>query len=660
MADEYTSKDIQDLIPPENEQRDSLTWLKDYWRTRNDYIRVTKQSHEGLNEIPFPAATQYIAKVIHLGFFTAMQNEKVARYLEAPTFQVVINDPTDDAVVKKSTQIEKFLNTVSYEMERKGEGDVWNRVIMDAHLYDMGVYKMQLAAQTGWRELAEDESRTGKDRKYPKGSDARENYKMERGVPLYRTYTPLDFFLPQWDGSELEFSWELEPRLLSSCIENQLFDREVMREYEDRANSQSLTMPLIHYCNENYYCTYALEPSLFDPQNPPSWESINFSDMRYLYGYRHGLGRSIYNTISGRHGGWKTSTNSIEGVNKIVLGLNQAADTIASQMLTNIRAKYWPTMNWAVDPELRGVQPGGKTPEPPQIPEGGTIVTFKGETLLPVFQPQNDTTVPWMMDLIKDQMGKLGGSNVLYGQGQPGVDTGYHNAQQISQAEHLDEKQEQHIVAGAIQDGTMIMLYCRELGETFYSHYLEPKKKSASRRNGEYIKLDPDDLYPLPRLDARVRKPSPIDFISAVRAARELSDDRQGKGALMADLNIRGEVLSRESPDEEELLVRIQEQKNKLWNNGVIDEKIAMAMNLKLVSNGVPQVGPGDATKVDPALLQAAQAQQQNPSAQAAGAVSPELANNLNIHSGGMVSQDSQPEARIGEAAAQPVGGAIR
>ena len=63
-----------------------------------------------------------------------------------------------------------------------------------------------------------------------------------------------------------------------------------------------------------------------------------------LHAYEHNLGQSIYNTIAGRFGGWKSSTNRIEGVAKGLLELNQAADEVFSQVITNVRAKYWPTL----------------------------------------------------------------------------------------------------------------------------------------------------------------------------------------------------------------------------------------------------------------------------------------------------------------------------
>ena len=647
-----TPKEVHKNLPMDDSQmQESFSWLRDYWQIRNDYIIKTREANEGLNDISFPKSTQYKAKVIHLGLLTSMHNEKVSRYLQSPTYQVIIEDPTEDKQVTKSSDLEKALNAASYEIERKSDGDVWARAISDCHLFDQGVYRIDATHGSSWREMVEAE-RAGK----AYSGKARESYKKEKGIPFRRIYVPLENFLPQYDSDHLEYSFELEGRLLSSCLSNKLFDKEILRGFEQTSNASNMVVPLLHYCDDQYFATFATTPELFMAGSPPTVENINFSSMQFLYGYQHGLGRSIYNCMAGRFGGWKTSTNRIEGVSKIILGLNQAADEVASQVLTNIRAKYWPSLNFKVDPELRGVQPGGKAPDAPNIEEGGVLVTFKGEELVPIFQPQDDPTVPWMMDLIKDQLGKLGGSSVLYGQRQPGVDTGYHNAQQVSQAEHLDEKTEQHIVQGAIQDGTIMMLYARVLGEKLYPYYMEGE---GSKKSGKYLCIDPKDLIPLPRLDARVRKPRPIDFTASLRAAREASDDRQGKGPLLSDLTILSELLGRESPDEESMLVKIQNQKNKLWNSGVIDEKIQVSLNLKLATNGVPTVGPETMSKVDPALSQAAGEQMQNPNAQAAGGIDPELANNLNMRSGGMMATDSQPEARVGEQVTVAGGGSL-
>ena len=368
------------------------------------------------------------------------------------------------------------------------------------------------------------------------------------------------------------------------------------------------------------------------------------------------MGRSIYNCVPGRFGGWKTQNNRVESVNKGIIEISQAADELASQVLTNIKNKYWPNLKFLVNPEARGYVPGQPPPAPPKVNPGEHITMFTGEELEPIFKPEADPTVPWMMDQLKEGLSKLGGSSVLFGERQPGVDSGYQNAQAITQAEHIDAIVEQKLKQGAVQRFTIIMLYIRKLNESVTVHYSEDDTTTTVKRKiGKYLSIDPKDLYPLPRIDARVRKPRPIDFIAAIRTFREASDDRQGKGPALADQVLLSEVLARESPDIDKKLIRIQQMENELIKSGVLTTKIGNVIGLKLAKAGVPEPTPQGVAGVDPALAQAIQQTAQGQAA-GAGGIHPDLLrqiqekmNNLNMKSGGMLSGDAQPEARVGE-----------
>ena len=644
----------------QEELKKSLSWLIQYWSGRNKYIDNIREALEGLNAITLPANTQYKAVAVHLYSLTAILNEKVSRYLSQPSYQVVIDNPTDVEAVTRSSRIEKALNVVSYEAERIGDGDVWNRVIVDAILLDEGVEKIEFAPNTFWRELISDEEENGVPTKYKLGSDARENYKKSKGMPIRKLYVPLENFLPSYDGPRLDFSFELEGRSLYSCLHNPLYadKKDVFQEASDGAGGRDIIVPIWHYCDDQFYAyfTTSSDGSAGLKQSLKVNE-ISVSDLIPLYIYRHGLGRSIYNPVAGRFGGWKTQANRIEGVNKGILSLNQYRDELMSQAATNFRGTHWTSFKFTVNPELRGFQQGGTLPAPPKMEEGGNITLFTGEDFEPIFKPQEDTTFSVLMDITGQQLSNLGGSTVLYGQRQPGVDTGYHNAQQVSQAEHLDEKVEQHAVQGAINEGTIIMLYAKRAGEKLWCHY--SKEVKGGKKHGEYVYLDAVDLEPLPRLDARVRKPRPVDFIASVRAGRDASDERQGKGPLLSTQTIRQEILARESPDEEDALVRIEAAKNKIIASGILDQKIMERLNLLMVSQ-TPQPTAGQTASANPAALGAVQ---QVAAGQAAGAggVNPDtlsdVADNLNIPDGGMTPTDSQPEARLGEMVAGAMGG---
>lgn len=662
MADKDEPNESQEelfkQIPDVNELKQSLSWLITYWADRNTYIEKIRESLEGLNKIAMPVSTQYSAKAVHLYSLTAIVNEKISRYLSQPSFQVIISDPTDPDCVTRSSRIEKALNVAAYEMERLGDGDVWNRVLVDAILLDEGVEKIQFAPATFWRELVVSD-KSGGDR-YPMQSPEREEYKKEQGIPLRKLYVPLENFLPSYDGPKLDFSFELEGRSLYSCLKNPLFPKDAFESFsDDSVGGRNIVVPLWHYCDDEFYATFTTTSSGYREYNSSlKVEMVSNTDLVPLYIYRHGIGRSIYNCVAGRFGGWKTSTNRIEGVNKGILALSQLRDEIASQVATNIEAKFWPNLKFTVNPELRGYQQGGTTPKPPQLQKGEPITLFMGEDLEPIFTPREDPTVPFMMDLIASQLSNLGGSNVLYGQRQPGVDTGYQNAQQVSQAEHLDEKVEQHAVQGAINEGTIVMLYARNAQEKIWCHYVEPDEK-GKQITGDYVYFDPDDLRPLPRLDARVRKPRPVDFIAAVRAARDASDERQGKGPLLSTQTIRQEILARESPDEEDSLVRIEAAKNKIIASGILDSMIMEQLNLKLAAQG-PQPTQQQMSQASPYAMGAVQQVAGNEAVQGGGIHPDTLAaasQRLNMPDGGMAPTDSQPEARLGEMVAGAMGG---
>ena len=665
MALNAEQREIYESIPEPSVLTRRLQWAVDYWRPRNQYITQMRDALEGLNAIQIPISAQYKAKAIHLYLIAAMLNEKTARFQNMPTAQVIIDDPTDYELVEISTELEQGLNILAYEIERKGDGDVWSRATLDAILIDEGVEKIQMAPAAFWKELSLHDSRALADKayKHPFQDEMREGYKKEYGAPFRTLYVPLEYFLPIYDGSNLDESFEVEGRSLKACLDNPLFDKDVLAGFpEDSYGGLSTVIPIFHYCNDNYYCYFTTTSSNVTYNTGSNVtklkpESMSVaSELVYLYGYEHGLGRSIYNCIGGRYGGWKTQHNHIESVGKGILEISQAADELGSQVLTGINNRKWPNLKWKVSPEHRPMNPLGKPPEAPEVQPGENIPMWADEDLEPIFRPEEDPEVMWTMSLLERQLSKLGGSSVLTGERQPGVDTGYQHAQQISQAEHIDEKIEEHLRQGAIQRFTIIMLYIRKLGEKVWTHYSEVDANDPKgRKIGKYIPIDPKNLYPLPRIDARVRKPKPIDFMAALRAAREASDERQGKGPLLPDLVLLQELLGRDAPNIDKRLIHIQAQQNKLMESGVLAQKIGQAIGLKLAKKGVPQPTPEAVAGVDPALTQAIQQVAQGQAA-GAGGVNPDLLrqvqekmNNLNMRGGGMLSGDSQPEARVGE-----------
>ena len=660
-----TELNVEKELPPDEELIDMVNFALDYWRPRNEYVESMRKALEGMNEIILPKNTQYKPKAIHTYFLASILNEKTARFLDIPVLQVVNEDLLDEEKIARNSDLEQALNMASYEMERLGDGDVWSRAIADAILLDEGVEKIQMAPHAFWPEIT---SKTTKgDAKYPEESDEREAYKRIRGIPFRSLYVPLEHTYPIYDGPVVTDNFEFELKSLAACKKNKNYNQAAFVDYpKDSRGDHATKVTILHYSDEMYYAYFLVIPgtNTASSTSPDSFkldiQAMNrVTQIRYLYGYCHGTTQTPYNFIAGRYGGWKTQNNRIEAVNKGFLELSQGTDELLSQIATYVRATSWPSMNYQVDPEKRGAEAGSPAGQPPNINEGEAIYTFVGEELNPILIPQANPQAMWLMEQYKEQLGKLGGSSVLFGNNQPGVDTGYHNAQQVDQAEHLDEKLEQHLSRAAVARATKLMLLTRYLGEKVPVHFVEPGEKPI----GKYVHINPAHLSPLPRIDASVRRPRGINVLSNIRAAREATDDRGGRGPLMSDLTARDTFLTIPYPDKEERRILFETEKRKVIESGIITEKIGQAINIGLVKQGVPALDPTQVANLDPALLEALNAVAQGQAAGAGGIdpnnlghvpPSPLQQQNPLDRSGGLPAGQSQPEANIGyEAAVQ-------
>jgi len=622
-----------DEIPTEEHVKESLTTLFNTWQGRNTFIAEVRRMLEGENPIQAPANTQYKVQTMRTYMLTGIVNEKVSRFSHIPTIQVIPNyfDSFDEAR-SNSTELEQAFRSAFYEMERNGDGDVWSKVTLDSVVLDEGVERIERATSAFWPELSTMQE-----------PDAIKKYKLEHGFPMRTVYVPLENFYPVYEGPTLVESYEIDTgRTLRSIKNNPMFSEgwSKLEGYSTgKVDELETKVPVVLYCNQQYFCYFALSPalnsrlgdslSLYNTREEPKSDQLSVTSPIYLGGYRHGLGKSIYNCVPGRFGGWKGSKNRIEGVSRGLLELNQKADEITSQVLTNVRARYWPTLVHKIDYERRGIA-SGSLPKPLDIKEGQNIAIFKDEEISPIFKVEHDEAVVWLYDEIKSQISRLGGSASLFGSRDPGVDTGYHQALQVTQAEHLDEKIEQNLVQGAIRRATIICDHIiamnsngNNIGEV-YTTYIEKGKRGKVRR---YASFNPDLLSPMPMFDARVRKPRPVDFVAALRAAITATDERGGKGALFSDDTARAEILGREDPDVEERRILVEQQKRALATSGALTGRILQMMNLALVQEGTEEGSPG---AVDPVLQ---------------GIASGGLREG---QGGGMPPGQSQPEATLG------------
>jgi hypothetical protein len=640
-------------FPSEHDFSERLLSTLQFWSDRNIFITRIRNMMSGSNPINAPKASQYKVRVIHTYLMAATVNEKAARFVQQPLIQAIPNNIDDDELVQ-SSQLENALSAAFYEMERNGDGDVWSRVVLDAIMLDEGVERIERAPAAFWPEslTTNDEGETV----WAMEGDEFDNYKKSRGLPIRSVYIPLENIYPIYEGSVPIETFELEVRTLREINRSDSVSQEAkaklgtMMAGTTKGLDQYVTV--VRYCNLRYSGMFAIGPTQNnqwpDLMTGP-YNMTSITDAVEMSRYEHGLNKVIYNFVGGRFGGWKGPHNRIEPVNKGLMELNQAADEIASQVITNIRAKNWPNLIALYDPDHRE-SIAGAPPKAPTVQEGESISMYIGESLQPIFKPADDPMVQWAFSMLQEQIGRLGGSPVLFGDRSPGVETGYHQSLQITQAEHLDDKVEQHLASGAIQRATLLLEHVIALGEKVPVHYMTTD--SQGRRKGIYLYLDPTKLNPMPRFDAQVRKPRPVDFAAALRTAREASDEREGKGPLMPDRVILSELLNRTQPDEDKRLIRTEKEQNRLIESGVLADKIAEQLNLKLATEGVDELAPEEVASADPTLLAAMQKINAD-QAPNAGGVTPERIVDQGRGSThlatGMPTGQSQPEQAVGQ-----------
>lgn len=660
--------DYRTSLPSPSYIRDLYSQLLEEWRPRNEHIRRVREYIEGRNVIRVPNTLQYPVVAAHTYTLQAVINEKVSRFMPIPRIQA-IPEGISTGSRTASTKLENWINSCFYWMEQRGDSDTWQRVILDAIALDQGVERIECAPAPFWPELAVVETESGEQLEplyqrfieeygYPSREELgeewfmstgeeneaggmifpneqsyreylkyREKYKRTAGPPFRAVYVPLQDFFPVYEAATPVEVIQREVRSLRSVLNSPLFagpGLEQLRSSLGQLNPAAMLKSeiiILHYVNLSVHAYFALIPaadrqrSQSGPSSPlmvdPVYEATG--QPVFLYAYRHNLGRVIYNIVAGRFGGWKTQHNDIEHLMKALCDLQQNADDVYSQALSRIAQTDWPTIVEEHDPELRDVGKG--PPTPITIQPGAPIAIWKGERIYPLIQAADNPVARWAFDQITRQMELLSGASAVYGQREPGVRTGYHAQLQISQSEHLDERIEYHLVQGAIQRAHLVLLHARQLNESIPVHY---RVKRNGQVSGEYITLTPKMLSHLPELDATVRRPRPIDYDAALRAAITASQDRGGPGTpLLDDDTIRERILGEESPDEIKRKIYIQNEERKLLASGILSQMIGQRLGIILAQRQKPDLGPEQFSRADPALLQALA--RQNASGRTAG-----------------------------------------
>ncbi len=604
------------------------------WAPRNRLIKLVREMIEGKNKIPVPKRGLYTPRITRSYLLAGSINEKRARFMNYPQISV-IPDGIGVSHQENASELERAFNQAMMEIDRNGGSDTWDRVVTDALALDEGVELIERAPAAFWPELVVDDT-TGRCKLEMIYQDqeafkkAREEYKKIRGAPMRSVYVPLESFFPIWEGPNLVEAFHVEYRSLRSVLSNKLFRPEAKVNLASayavqQDGGMSTQIMIIRYANQWWYGYYAALPAHQvgrERQNVGEITLESVSNVTLLHAYEHGLGRLPYNVVPGRFGGWRNGRNGIEPVMNALCELNQAADILLSQVATNVGARAWPNLKFMLNPEFR-TSNTPSAPKPPVIEDGVPLALYIGEDVAPIFRSEPDPMAQWLYAQIVRQFEQIAGSRTVYGGREPGVDSGYQHNLQITQSEHLDEKIEMNLSKAVIERCEIIASHIKAMGESVW-FATEDVDRKHERKAIRYIQLKPDDLYPMPRMDARVRKPNPIDFLVALRAARDASADRYGPGTqLLSDETIYEQILNIEEPDAEMRKIWMQNIRHRLFTSDYVINRITDRLNMKFFEDAPPlNVSSQD---VDPALIAAMQQGMQ--ATAASGGLSPDVVN---------------------------------
>ena len=318
MPDHYeVPADYASSLPSSAEMAENLTSTIAYWSTRNKIIADMREMVIGKNSIPFPANTPYKIKVVHTYMLAAVINEKAARFLQQPQVQAIPGDIGPESRAR-STELENALAAAFDEMELNGDGDVWSRLVLDAILLDEGVERIERAPAAFWPEAMDDEGN------YIMEDEKFIDYKKDKGLPIRSVFVPLENWYPVYEGSTVVESYEFEMRSLRDVLRNKAFDTRAVASAVPQGSDKGLStmVTVVHYVNSVYHAYYAVTPGTTgDWPNLQGGQRTNVGQPMLMKAYKHNLGRTLYNSVAGRFGGWKGNTNRIEGINKGLMGL---------------------------------------------------------------------------------------------------------------------------------------------------------------------------------------------------------------------------------------------------------------------------------------------------------------------------------------------------
>lgn len=612
-------------LPDQGQMAAMLRGQVDFWQPRNQLIDELRKTRSGENPVKAPSTTQYKVVVKHTQFLEAITNEKVSRFDDLPAIKITPVGDSGDAR-KFSTKMEKNVNGIWGALRRQSGGNVWSRQVEDAILTDGGCARIERAPAAMWPELTIVETKGGEkseklyisrpfenEKEYEK---YREEYKESCHIPLRQVFVPHECFFPHYDGPVMTWAQEIEQRNLVQIMRNPLFygstGHSMLASFDDGSSKQlNRKVVLMHYIDSVTHAYYALVPG--SNSNNPRWPDalkpteLSIGTPVLLHSYKHRLGRTLYNYIAGRAGGFMGSNSSqSEGVMKAILELSRDGDEVWSQIATNLRSTAWPTLVAYYSKENRAADDG--LPAPPKIQEGQNIAMWADERLENAIKPIDINAAQWFMSQIRERIGELAGSQAIFGSRQPGVTTGYHESLQISQAEHLDNKIEQNVAEGAVDATVLFLKHIEAMDEKVPVWTTERSPKYGDI--GSYGWVTPEDVKRLrpAQIAARVRTPRDTDYPVKLQAFMQATADRRGPGTpAMDDDTARDVILGLDAPDEVQRKIDRQNIRQRIMDAGFIDQKVMEKLSVAVVKAGTPTVTGDMAAQADPALQQATQ-----------------------------------------------------
>lgn len=641
-------------IPAPDKLRDMLSAQIDYWRPRDALIRQFRAVLAGQNPIKAPQTANYKVVVGHTFFLAAAHNEKLARFMPLPRYQVA-PDGIGEQARSRSTHIENWLNRATEIMEEHSDANVWVNMMADAIMLDEAVERIERFPASFWPELVVDEA--GFDaifRADPENYEKRrEEYKQRIGLPIRSVYVPTEMSLPVYEGPTVVEEFQIERRSLREVMRSKSFDTSRLPQARGRAalaDGLKEEVVIVHHITPHLHSYYALTPSgsrnTWPKADSPSQMSIGQPVL--LKSYEHDLGRPLVNHMGGRSGGWKTSVNRIEPVMNALLELSQRADELFSQALTYERNVMWPSLVAYYSKASRAADEG--LPKPPVIQEGQALAMWADERLESVFKPQAFPLLEWTMETIKQRIAELAGAPSLFGSREPGVNTGYHQALQVSQAEHLDNQVENNFSRAAKGRAHLILEHVKAMGETVYAFHSERDKKGNPK--GSYLALNPaKHLKTMPQISAKVKAQSPRDVMASIRAALDATMERGTQGPLVDDETAREFYLGLENPDEIERKIILQRTRRNLLGAGLIESEVQQRLNLILMQRGAPPVDANTVAGASPAMQDAVAQLNQGGEAAQMGGTSPNL---LIAQAEGMQQSGRGPSPYVGRGGGPP------